>query len=237
MQSIYDQLLHESSSGRRELRNLKFIWVERDPVLVQQVEFVKCKEKEFNTKGKKRVGSDRDQPEHSHRISGNITSLLLAMIPPGKTTDAELEEQYTDGGLPNGENQLTIEHDVETPSCQQESPSLDINLKAACTDDLSKPGSEDLTRANKKLEQVPDMQIYLTGNAPPFEKVPFARFWQAGYQAFFEEMRKDATASGDKKVAVCVFAPQNLVSLCRGACVLYSDGKVGFDFHSGAMAS
>jgi hypothetical protein len=50
MQSICDQLLFEKSSGQRELRNLKFVWIERDPILVQEVNFIKSKEAEFKAK-------------------------------------------------------------------------------------------------------------------------------------------------------------------------------------------
>jgi len=41
MQSICDQLLYEKAKGRRDLHHIKFIWIERDPILMQSAEFVR----------------------------------------------------------------------------------------------------------------------------------------------------------------------------------------------------
>jgi len=41
MQSICDQLLYEKAKNRRNLNHLKFVWIERDPILMQEAEFVR----------------------------------------------------------------------------------------------------------------------------------------------------------------------------------------------------
>jgi hypothetical protein len=41
MQSICEQLLYEKVKKRRQLHNLKFVWIERDPELMQESTFVK----------------------------------------------------------------------------------------------------------------------------------------------------------------------------------------------------
>lgn len=41
MQSICDQLLYEKAKDRRKLNHLKFVWIERDPILMQEAEFVR----------------------------------------------------------------------------------------------------------------------------------------------------------------------------------------------------
>ena len=252
MQSICDQLLHEKTIGEREIRNIKCIWIERDPVLVQQVDFVKSKQDVEPGSGN---DTALDRPEHhsagdiasqllmlvppGEHSAGNIVSQLLVLVPPGETTDEELEQQYADGGLPNVDDQPAppppSECDDENPACD-DCPTLDTDKETSSTDALSKPVSKEDIKYKKSLTEVLDMQVYLTGNASFSGNVPFARVGRPDIKALFEEMKSNAIASGDKKVAVCVCAPQKLMSLCHRACVLYSDDKVRFDFHAEAMS-
>lgn len=242
MQSICDQLLYEKSAGQRELRNLKFIWIERDPVLVQHVEFVKSKEAQFGVGKDKQVEEKETPPFSDEPIDGSvgIATQLMTLFPPGKTTDAELEVMYANGGLPADDETFQIkDNDNQTPSCE-ECPPLDLtgNNKTidTCDDSVVNAKIIDDVKPKKVTKQTLDMQIYLTGDSKTSETVPFARFGRPDIKALFDEMRNDAIASGDKKVAVCVSAPHKLMSLCHKACVLYSDETVRFDFHSEAMA-
>ena len=47
MNSICDHLLNEIKEGRRSMRRIKFVWVERDPIFIEQSEFVRRQVKEF----------------------------------------------------------------------------------------------------------------------------------------------------------------------------------------------
>lgn len=221
MQSICDQLLFEKASGHRELRNLKFVWIERDPVLVQQVSFLKNKQDENSNK--------RDSSTNSAlygQTSESIVSTLMSLLPPGDTSDADLEEQYADGGLPIDDSSLVIRDDNhEVSTCSRRPPQWII---------FDNP--DHTPNPMPKKDAVLDLQVYLTGNAKPTGPVPFARLGRPDINALFDEMRRDALTSGDKKVAVCVSAPHKLMSLCHRACVLYSDDKVRFDYHCEAMA-
>jgi hypothetical protein len=331
MQSVCDQILQEQASGQRELRHLKFVWIERDPALVQQVDFVTSRHNIYEAKEEQGKDTDRDQA--AHKPLGKITSQLLALILPGETADAELEEQCADGGVPNDDDRPEIVHAVEAPSCAECPPfgnNADVETPAwfecppfasgdekACTDVLFKPGSkedttekksfaqvldmqgyytgdaptpgnvpfvrfetasgaecppfgnsadvetpawfecppfandeeeactgalgkpgakEDTTEQKKALAKVLDMRVYLTGDAPTPGTVPFVRSGRPDIHALFEDMKREAVASGNRKVAVCVCAPPKLMSLCQRACVLYSDDKIRFDFHSEAMS-
>jgi hypothetical protein len=231
MQSICDQLLFEKSTGQRELRNLKFVWIERDPILVQEVNFIKSKEAEFKAKDDPTIKVE--QQVSSYIGSEGIVTRLMSLIPPGETSDAELEELYADGGLPSVDDAVSFVLEDDVSACAPCPP-----LEVVMFDNMGKSvkrglyGKPDI----KPTKPVLDMQIYLTGDAKPSGPVPFARFGRPDIKILFEEMRSDALASGDQKVAVCVSAPHKLMSLCHRACVLYSDDKVRFDFHSEAMA-
>jgi hypothetical protein len=231
IESICDQLLYEKFIGEREIRNIKYIWIERDPVLVQQDAFVKIKnESDANVEPASQSIIDLDRP--SLISVGTITSFLLGRVPPGETTDAELEEQYADTfqHADDVDDQTASEHDVENSTCAVRPP-LDNEHGTLSLDGFSKLWSKGDTESKNSLANVLDMQVYLTGNTQTFGSVPFARYGRPDIKAIFEEMKEEAIASGDRKVAVCVSAPHKLMSLCHRACVLYSDDKVRFDFH------
>lgn len=241
MQSVCDQILQEQASGQRELRHLKFIWIERDPILLQEVS---SRHVAFDAKVELGKDTDRyDQAEHN--LPGNLTARLLSLIPPEETTETELEEQYADGGLPHNKDDQAMKYEVENPPCAECPPCdsyaevrnttcaecrpLDRDAETLSADALHEPGTAE---KKKSYAQVLDMQVYLTGDVPSHGGLPFVRFGRPDIQALFEEMKKEAFASGNRKVAVCVCAPQKLTNLCRRACVLYSDDEVRFDFHS-----
>jgi predicted ferric reductase len=109
MQAICNQLMYEQSTNQRELKKLAFIWVERDPVVMQEVDVVRCSSAgHFNTPG-------NDTTNHNIKCSGEqsttsgvyvpaidedchhpqgIASTILSLIPASNVTDEQLAEQY-----------------------------------------------------------------------------------------------------------------------------------------------
>ena len=51
----------------------------------------------------------------------------------------------------------------------------------------------------------------------------------------FLDMKEEARAKGEKRVAVCVCSPPKISAICRKACIVYSDKHVQFDFHTESM--
>jgi len=212
MQSICNQLLHESAEGRRDLWYLKFIWIERDPVLIAETDFGEHKSQPAVARWVPPMQNFTENP-------GCITSQLLASFAPGETTDKELEEQYAEEDY----STCCDAHDIENPKTanpNKRSPSSTRSHSTSSSDVL-------------------DVQIYLTGNAPPssIPELPAGVRWgRPNIHELFLEMKQEAMDLGETKVAVCVSAPRKLMHLARQACVLYSDDDVRFDIHLESMA-
>ena len=63
--------------------------------------------------------------------------------------------------------------------------------------------------------------------------LPFVHQCRPDMKKIFLSMREEAIRRGEKRVAICVCAPQRLVYITRAACVKYSSNRhVRFDFHS-----
>ena len=96
MQSICNQLLYEHAKGRRELEDVKLVWVERDPVLMKSVDVVRQSNAAFESRRSMRQFSSEEtaplQNFKGHSVP--LASTLLSMIPPSQTTDEQLEEMY-----------------------------------------------------------------------------------------------------------------------------------------------
>jgi predicted ferric reductase len=110
MQAICNQLMYEQSTNQRELKKLAFIWVERDPVVMQEVDVVrrssaghfrKVVPEESTNHIIKRSGQQRSTSgvfvpaidEDCHRPQG-IASTILSLVPGSNVTDEQLAEQY-----------------------------------------------------------------------------------------------------------------------------------------------
>lgn len=197
MQSIADQLVyeHEHPKNSRELDHLKFIWIERDPVLVRKADFIhnSCK----TCKG---CCGKKQAPR-------NLVEQLLSSFPPDQSTDVELEQQYQ-GSLLGGGN---------APTADSENP---------------KRLPEYTASGKKPLSDVVDVKIYLTGSRNNDQLSPFVHEGRPDIKGLFLEMRKEALDAGNDKVAVCVSAPSKVSELVLKACILFSDEKLRFDFHS-----
>mmetsp|Transcript_9690 Transcript_9690/g.22300 ORF Transcript_9690/g.22300 Transcript_9690/m.22300 type:complete len:438 (-) Transcript_9690:157-1470(-) len=121
MQSICNQLMYEHHSGQRCLKNLSFVWIERDPQVFSEVDVVRRtnaaqhKDEEANGGGK-----DHDADEASFvsamsgmaMTTGDIGTTLLANIPVSRVTDEQLHEEYH-GDLANMDD--TMQEDEASP--------------------------------------------------------------------------------------------------------------------------
>lgn len=227
MQSICEHLLHEKYKKRRQLRRIKFVWVERDPVMMKQTDFIKRRANSLQTvQFNDSVNfSVKDAYGKSKPLA--IIGIKLLMLPTSIMTDEEfasiellLDDDITD----------EIETDLTEASAMYETAS------AFAKDD----GPFHVERATLQLDStapldpspVLDMQVYLTAKAYSVKDIPFARLGRPNVKELFLEMKSEAIATGDKRVAVCVSAPRKFTALCRKASVMYSDDKVRFDFHS-----
>lgn len=269
MQSICDQLLYERAKDRRALNRLKFIWIERDPILMKEADFIR------RTSSIGSIGSlemedylsshgsmsnidvdlsdgDDDLDEASSPIlegeisdfvqrdrSINIASQLLSLLPPGRTTDAELEDLYESGHLKVDEDLGDVVSNTEGLVAQNEGVQGRLHSEDDDETSFAENSASWLLEAPPVVEslmKVVDMQVYLTGRSPVNETVPFARFGRPDIKEIFQEMKQEAIENGDNRVAVCVSAPKRLTDICQKACIVYSDKRVRFDFHCEAMA-
>lgn len=269
MQSLCDQLLYETVKDRRELHRLKFIWIERDPILMQEAEFIRRSSSvkslgslvdlEQNGGGSEEGSTAIDDLMDTDPVAGNIiqsivdnqitqslevnhstniASQLLSLLPPGKTTDEEFDDLYASGQLSIGD--LSAEASEGDPG-EESRPEPKRDNSSVIDDETSfAEGSAswlfEAPTALGSLAKILDMQVYLTGRSPVTGSVPFARVGRPNIKKIFLEMKKEAIKRGDGRVAVCVSAPIKLTAMCRKACVVYSDDRVRFDFHSEEMA-
>ena len=91
MQSMFSHLIHEQSTGIRDLKKLKFVWIQRDPELMHQSRVVDTSVTLH--------ASRHFEPEYHHdddeSFGGySLASGLLSRIPAGRETDAELDQMY-----------------------------------------------------------------------------------------------------------------------------------------------
>jgi hypothetical protein len=277
MQSICDQLLYEQAKNKRSLNRLKFLWTERDPVLMQEAAFVKrtssmgsLRSIDLNdslssgfsdnldeSEGKSTpLSLERNQESINKEVtqilaeehSIDIASHLLALVPPGKTTDRELDVLYDSGDLCMDEESISVESSEDNThvayprglaageiSSSKRSPISVIDDETSFADNAS-PWMVEAPAAQESLAKVLSMEIYLTGDSPLLQNIPFAKVGRPDIKKIFSEMKQDAIASGDKRVAVCVSAPPKLMTMCRKACVVYSDDRVRFDFHGESIS-
>jgi Ferric reductase NAD binding domain len=94
MQSIYNQLIFEQEEQERELHCLKFIWIQRDPMVVLETDLAQAnKTSSIETFDYTNWKSSNSIVSSSTECL-SISSTLLTMLPPGYTTDNEIENDY-----------------------------------------------------------------------------------------------------------------------------------------------
>ena len=104
LQSLLSHLLHEQTEGRRQLKKLKFVWIQRDPELMVQSQVADLS---ANLHGSKRMMTIEDDEERmmdeeacstasmeDSECAPSLASRILATVPPSQETDEELDGLY-----------------------------------------------------------------------------------------------------------------------------------------------
>jgi len=248
MQALCNQLMYEQSAGLRELKKLSFVWIERDPHVMQKVDVVRrIGNAALDTPPALDVESGLDPPPLEDGQPQGIASTLLALIPASGVTDEQLEEEYAVEELELDEEDdddgsiLTLlstligrrkaEATEETPAekLRETFMSDDDTMNQSFLDAAYNEGGQD-----SNSQEALDLQVYLTTKsaaANAISHLPFVHNGRPDVKELFRKMRDEAIAKGEHQVAVCVCAPKRLVMICQKACTKYSDRKVRFDFH------
>ena len=230
IQSICNQLIYEHSKGLRDLKKIRVVWTDRDPVLVKDADVVRRnsshhlqippKDVEINDLQSLASGS---LYWDNQSFATDMASALLSHFPPSRQSDQELEEAY------------------EVPF--DESPAPSRRQKPASVAEASRPRSaaDDSTFRDAfrdpAVSKVLELQVYLTSRQPSnnvlpgLEHLPFIHFGRPDIPKIFADMREDALESGLTRVAVFVCAPARLALICQNACVQFSDDTLQFDVH------
>lgn len=208
MQSICKQLLFEEFRGTRKLDLIKFIWIERDPLVVQKSDIFDQSERSS------RKFSQLDTVSHENNsvmsdFFFNIAVDILISFPPANETEEYFEINYraTDSEL----------DDVSVIFDNDEIGSL------SNPDELEDPV--------ENVEDILDAQIYVTGERGIDQNAKCLRKGRPDIKVLFQEMRHHAIEKGEKRVAVYVCAPLKLTMLCQKAAIVFSDSKLRFDIH------
>lgn len=287
MQSICDQLLYERAKNRRQLNSLQFIWIERDPVLMQEHEFIRRTssigsqlgsldmEDYLSSDGSIKLDEEDDpgtQPKvnvflgNSAAVNGhleqlahrehstNIASQLLSLLPPDRTTDAELEALYASDNLltlddnknNNSNNRWTVPHAVDDDGNNNNNVADTAaggggEDETSFADNSASWGMESSPRLQTDLANVLNMKVYLTGNRDSSVTsgdgggpllMPFAEQGRPDIPKLFDDEVKNSQRG--EKIAVLVSAPPKLMEVVQKACIRHSRNQrnVRFDYHS-----
>jgi hypothetical protein len=249
MQSICDQLLFEQAKERRELKKIKFIWTDRDPVIMEELsakqvidsktlnesntynesitynESNSFDESTTSSSNESNTFSDSNTSNDSNKsISGIFVSHfapLLTVVPPGRETNQELEQMYAS-------LDLTMDLDAEL---LDESDNDADSAETSLADNQEPWDLED----SEKFAGILDMQLYMTNKHQTDFNLPNVQFGRPDLKKMFLDMKEEAEAKGEKRIAVCVCAPQKISDICHKACIVYSNKHVQFDFHTEIM--
>ena len=255
MQALCNQLMYEQNTGLRELKKLSFVWIERDPNAMKKVDVVRRQAKEPSDVVPVDVDVDVEQGLQTLVRHDSIATILLSMVPPSDITDTKLQEDYASSviheddshylsrpvrGQPSQKTSLSYTERGEHFTCR--SPSLVRDGQdTVCQSVLDtayngRGGGGDDDVDDESHYEVLDLQVYLTArnapNTPLTTALPFIQYGRPDMDKVFREMRDDALANGERRVAVCVCAPEILVAICQKACLKYSDAMMRFDIHA-----
>ena len=251
MQSMFSHLIHEQSNGFRDLKKLKFVWVQRDPEFMHQSRVMDASTTLHNAKFSLN-DHDSDAGDYS------LASGLLHMIPAGRETDQELDELYPSMDFsvedPFGDTSQSDSNEdkifyADDSNLGEEKPKGD-STKMVAYAESPEIYMQDQTNVSElatlhhldptfhsthlNLQQVEDcldIEIYLTKKDEENADIPGVKFGRPDLKKIFNELRKEAIKNGEKRIAVCVCGPSRITDLCRKACIQLSDKDVRFDFH------
>lgn len=236
MQSICDQLLFEEARKERNMKKIKFIWTDRDPVMMVEAPVVrrmKSVDAEMSTiMGQGSVDTTECPDYFSNDIkSAQIFSHLKSLLAAGDSIDDDDLDEFYDYM-----NDI-MDQDAESLLQNDNFPLSDEDLADDMISvvDNHAPWDRD-PESNKTLGEILEMQLFHTG-AQSGILIPYARQGRPDIKKIFLEMKQEAKEKGEQRVAVCVCAPKKLSALCQKACIVYSDKDVCFDFHAESMGA
>lgn len=234
MQSIAHQLVYEHEWGERHLKKLTFIWTSRDPDVVHNMEVSNSMRSAIQRQQGKRdffdefsAGSvDNNSSSKPRSASAFFKNNNLVMLP------ADFEKDF-----------VTEEHD-DTDSEEDDSQSDDHIRYDEEIGTFSNPvsyeeSSRDSTTAGSSVqnyvsEDILELNCFVTSkdlSQSDMMNLPFIHPSRPDIKKLFLDLRQEAINMKEKRVAVCICAPPELVQLTRKACVKYSNRHVRFDFH------
>jgi len=260
MQSLCNSLMFEHNQGIRKLKKISFIWIERDPVIMSEVDVVRREGFRTSNVVDMEHGGDmyRGQPQWkidraSNSRLGATTRLdddgstdfvkpLSYLVPSCRMTDTQLAKCYPKNILDETEHGVAIETAVAAEVDGGDAAVTTVGEERASrrrtflVDQAFLDNAFQNTDVTK--ESIIDLQVYLTAkdvepmNAEDESSPSFIRYGRPDIKRIFLSAREDALRNGSVvHIAVCVCAPQPIVNLCRQACAKYSDRYVAFDFH------
>jgi hypothetical protein len=242
MQSICDHLLFEQAKGRRNLQRVKFIWTDRDPVLMQEATVVRRfmqNEQQLDVPSTVVTTEFETSPTDSTDECNNFSlfSQLFALLPPGNATDEEIDELYQslDAAMERDAEKLNLTPGIEPAEGRVAVDTIHDHALETSVAETSDPWHID-EMSSQKLRELFDLQLYITeDHVGENNNLPNARTGRPDLNQIFLDMKEEAKATHEQRVAVCVCAPRRLSAICRKACIVYSDEEVRFDYHSQSM--
>lgn len=152
--------------------------------------------------------------------NNSMASALLACVPPGRTTDAELERDYPlDSGKPVRKDGYP----------KKKTGKRNIHSTASIADESTFQAAFE----SSSLQDILDMQVYLTSKetSSALSNLPFVHYGRPDIDQIFAATRDEALSNGLCRVAVFVCASSRLAREVQNACVKFSDGYLQFDVH------
>lgn len=254
MQALCNQLMFEHSTGVRDLKKLSFVWIERDPNVMQKVDVVRRQ-----TTSSDRLFEDLDVEGGNMDESQGIANTLLSLFPKSNVTDEQLCNEYPSMSMDLDDDAVDNYGDYENRSILTVLSSLVANrlrkegerIKSDDQSEKDNDGRDDVCSTDddtmnqtfldaayikNDIERTDalDLQVYLTSrdsHAHIMADLPFVHHQRPDVKELFQKMRDEALRFGEHRVAVCVCAPERLVIMCQKACSKFSDHKVTFDLH------
>eukprot|EP00559_Dactyliosolen_fragilissimus_P002251 CAMPEP_0184858722 /NCGR_PEP_ID=MMETSP0580-20130426/3801_1 /TAXON_ID=1118495 /ORGANISM="Dactyliosolen fragilissimus" /LENGTH=218 /DNA_ID=CAMNT_0027355025 /DNA_START=1135 /DNA_END=1788 /DNA_ORIENTATION=+ len=202
MQSICQQLTHEASKGKRELKKIWFLWSSRTIEPFKNMSISRHAISHHNA-----LTDQLKQENTAVEASGSWYLKLHRFL---EQSIGDLVKLISSGG----DNQ---ELDEEVNANCNEEAKFDDMLVDECFGDCALYTDLFLTSKDNKDYIVTEFP-YLKQARPDLKRI-------------FLEMRKEAIIQGEARVAVCICATKKFRIICQKACAEYSDSNVKFDIH------
>jgi len=131
MQALCNHIMYEHSSGKRNMKKLSFIWIERDPIVLQKVDVVRRETQNKSGYSIHKGDGGDDEEDNGWKPGGGVAqrhrqsyvggdepqglaSTLLSLVPASDISDRVLESQYPHDELNTGKDEEDIEDDNYT---------------------------------------------------------------------------------------------------------------------------